>query len=473
MTAGRKPGRIVVIGCGPTGCGIAWRLQEMGFHDFLVLEAAGGPGGLASSVVDPEGFTWDLGGHVQFSHYSYYDRVLDQAVADGWLWHDRESWIWIDSRWVPYPFQNNIHRLEPARRDAILEGLRKAAAHQGETAPRHFSDWILQTFGRPLAEAFMLPYNFKVWGYPLDQMDWGWIGERVAVPDVERIERSVSRQRDDRSWGPNDKFRFPLSGGTGAIWKGVGGRLPLERIRYGCAVISVDTARRELRLDNGETIGFDTLVSSIPLDSLVAISQPLPTEVREAAGRLRHSSSHILGIGLAGGRPETLDTKCWMYFPSAETPYYRVTVFSNYSPNLVPEGEGLWSLMAEVCETERRPVDTASLREWTLASLRADGLVRPDAEIRSFWHQRLEHGYPTPFLGRDRVLETVHSALEGRGIYSRGRFGGWKYEVSNQDHSFMQGVELADRLLDGKAEVTFRDPARANSGVFLTEEVRG
>ena len=61
-------------------------------------------------------------------------------------------------------------------------------------------------------------------------------------------------------------------------------------------------------------------------------------------------------------------------------------------------------------------------------------------------------------------------APEERSIFSRGRFGAWKYEVSNQDHSFMQGVELADRFLHGTPEVTVHEPDRANSGVFLTAE---
>ena len=49
-----------------------------------------------------------------------------------------------------------------------------------------------------------------------------------------------------------------------------------------------------------------------------------------------HSSSHIVGVGLSGAVPDALETKCWMYFPEPQVPFYRATVFSNYSPNNAP-----------------------------------------------------------------------------------------------------------------------------------------
>jgi UDP-galactopyranose mutase len=72
----------------------------------------------------------------------------------------------------------------------------------------------------------------------------------------------------------------------------------------------------------------------------------------------------------------------------------------------------------------------------------------------------MQHGYPIPFLGRDAVLSQAQHALQAQGIFSRGRFGGWKYEVSNQDHSFMQGMETIGLICDGTREATYRlEPA--------------
>src|SRR4026209_1350043 len=121
MTA--RETRFLVLGAGPTGLGPPCRLQEKG-QDWQLLEATSTFGGLASSWKDAQGFTWDIGGHVQFSHYETFDRYMDRARgADGWLTHQRESWVWIRNRFVPYPFQNNLHRLDPADRWSCARGL--------------------------------------------------------------------------------------------------------------------------------------------------------------------------------------------------------------------------------------------------------------------------------------------------------------------------------------------------------------
>ena len=460
------PGRVVILGAGPTGLGAAFRLQELGFDSYRVVEQDDRPGGLARSYVDDAGFTWDCGGHVQFSHYAYYDALCDRAVGDAWVSHERESWIWITGRFVPYPFQNNLHRLDPADRDRAVAGLERAAAcRQGR--PANFQDWIVATFGEELANIFFFPYNRKVWGYPLERLGVSWMGERVAVPDLERVRRTIATGRDDVSWGPNNMFRFPLDGGTGTIWKGVAALLPAERVLFGAEVVAVRLGERIVELRDGRRMPFDTLVSSIPLDSLCALSTGLPEPVRVAARALVHSAVHVLGVGLRGPKPETLARKCWMYFPESHSPYYRVTVFSNYSPHNAPPGGEHWSLMAEVSETPEKPVRVESLRGETLAAMKRDGLLG-EAEVVSFWHRREEHGYPTPFVGRDETLATVLPGLEARRVYSRGRFGAWKYEVSNQDHSCMQGVELVDRLLGvGPGdEPTLNRPDYVNGGAF-------
>ena len=85
--------KIVVLGAGPTGLGVGYRLAELGYRNFHVYERADHLGGLAASFTDAAGFTWDLGGHVMFSHYDYYDRVFEKLVGDAYQLNTRESWV--------------------------------------------------------------------------------------------------------------------------------------------------------------------------------------------------------------------------------------------------------------------------------------------------------------------------------------------------------------------------------------------
>jgi hypothetical protein len=67
----------------------------------------------------------------------------------------------------------------------------------------------------------------------------------------------------------------------------------------------------------------------------------------------------------------------------------------------------------------------------------------------------VRYSYPIPTLDRDRALAVLQPALMAQGIYSRGRFGAWRYEIGNMDHSVMMGVEAADLILTGEKEKVF------------------
>jgi protoporphyrinogen oxidase len=456
--------KYVIIGSGPTGLGAAYRLKELGVTDFVVLEKEDRIGGLSKSFVDEKGFTWDVGGHVQFSHYRYFDDLMNRALGeDGWLKHQRESWVWIEKRFVPYPFQNNIKYLSPETMWKCLEGIIHVYKNPTTIKPKNFREWILQTFGPGLAETFMFPYNFKVWAYPTEEMNAVWVGERVAVTDLGRVTKNVIFDQDDFSWGPNSIFQFPKHGGTGGIWEAVGDLVGREYIQLNTTVQHVDGPSKTLQLSTGETLEYEYLLSTVPVDIFTRYVGGLAPEIVEKAQGLKHSSTNVVGIGLKGQPKDRLKTMCWMYFPESNSPYYRVTVFSNYSPNNVPDSTQHWSLMTETSESSAKPVDRDTLIKDTIRALIEDELIDSEDDVISTFHQAFDYGYPTPSVERDGILKTVLPALEPFGIYSRGRFGAWKYEVSNQDHSLMQGVEWANRVVTNVPELTLPFPDTANA----------
>jgi hypothetical protein len=171
----------------------------------------------------------------------------------------------------------------------------------------------------------------------------------------------------------------------------------------------------------------------------------------------------VVGVGIHGDPPAHLREKNWLYFPENDCSFYRVTVFSNYSPHNVP-GDGYWSLMAEVAESLFRPVTDSTIIEDVISGLINTKLLDASDRLASTWHYHASHGYPTPTVSRDEHLNRMHAKLKSWSILSRGRFGAWRYEVGNQDHSFMQGVEAADCVLFGAPELTCWYPELVNSG---------
>jgi UDP-galactopyranose mutase len=457
-----NPG-IVIIGAGPTGLGAAHRLRELGLDDYVVLESNDYVGGLATSFTDDAGFTYDIGGHVMFSHYDYYDRVVDAALVEGFTELRREAWVWMEDRFIPYPFQNNIKTLDPATVLECVMGLIEAQ-RQETTPPTNFAEWMEQVFGAGITKHFMRPYNFKVWATPAELMNFGWIGERVSVVDVEAVLRNVIYDEPATSWGPNDTFRYPLKGGTGTLYHHIADPLR-DHIELECTVRSVDPEARVVETHDGRRWQYDHLLSTMPLNRLVSLMEHTPDTVRRAADDLAWSGSHIVGIGI--DRPAET-TKNWIYFPEPSVPFYRVTYLSNYSPYMTPAPDQTL-LLTETSRSRYKVAPTETIVDDVVDGLVHTGLMTEEDRGRMVTHWRCspDMTYPVPSVGRDAALGTVQPWLRRHDISSRGRFGAWLYEIGNMDHSFMQGVEWVDRVINGEPETTWipRGEGAAGDGI--------
>jgi protoporphyrinogen oxidase len=449
--------RIVIIGAGPTGLGAGYRLREIGYQNFLILEARNKVGGLASSEKSANGFIYDIGGHVLFSHYPYFDKLFDKLLGDEYQELLRESWVWMCDRFLPYPFQNNIKYLPPEVVLECLIGLIEAQKQPFDLSRfANFEEFILGVFGTGIAKYFMMPYNFKVWAHPPKMMNTKWLGERVSVVDIKRVLGNVVLDRDDAGWGPNATFKYPLYGGTGGLFERMQPYVE-DHLRLNARTAAVDTENREVVLEDGTREPYDYLLSTMPMDLLVkSMNGSTPEVVREQACKLRHSGSYIVGIGIEQPAPSK---KCWMYFPESNCPYYRLTYLSNYSPEVVPDASTHYSLLAEISRSEFKPVNCQTVVDDTIQGLVNTRMISEkdrDDIVDTHVIDR-DYTYPIPSLERDKALATIHPWLESVGVFSRGRFGAWRYEVGNMDHSVAQGVEWVNRIVCGDEanELTF------------------
>ena len=141
-----------------------------------------------------------------------------------------------------------------------------------------------------------------------------WLGERVAAPDVKNVMKNVILNKVAGNWGPNNMFRFPARDGTGGIWIAVSETLPKANKRYGKQgeVTKVDAAKKVVTLADGTTIGYGSLVNTMAVDQLV--EKMGNQELVQLSKGLYYSSTHVIGVGLRGERPERIGDKCWVSF---------------------------------------------------------------------------------------------------------------------------------------------------------------
>ena len=444
----------LIIGAGVCGLGASTRVNQISDKTWLMVEKDSGPGGL-SRTLEEDGFRVDYGGHVGHNHLKIVDDIMQAAVGpyDGENWSNlkRVSHVIMEDggevRKVPYPFQKNLKYLSDASMKECLRGL---INRDQRVSPENFKDWILSNFGEGIADKFMNAYNFKVWAHPLEMMAHDWVSDRVAKIDAYEAVKNVLEDEENSQWGPNNFFNYPVKG-TGEIYKNMAKMLPSKNQLYNTSVDKIDKENKVATLSNGTQVKYNFLVSTMPLDILMPMVDMVPD-----MNKLRHSSTNVILFGFEGKCPNS--DSCWIYFPGSDVPFYRATVFSNYSPENTPDPDKYYSLMLEVSESDFKPVNQETLLEDCLEACKKMGMVSEGSNLVKTIRERAQYGYPTPALGTRKYVRDTRRELKKSGIYSIGRFGAYMYSISNMDGAMTQGIQSVDNALYGATESWIETP---------------
>ena len=429
---------IVILGGGLAGLATAYFLGDA---PHVVLEADPTPGGLCRSR-DVGGFVFDYTGHLLHLRDPRAIALLDRLWPEVFEVVERRAFIRTRGVTLPFPFQANLHGLpKEVVADCILGAAEALAGSVPADPALSFHDWSLAVLGRGISEAFMFPYNAKLFRRDPSEMTADWVSWAVPRPNLAEVVRGALGLANV-GMGYNATFRYPKRGGIRVVPEAFARRI--STLRTGAEVTGIDLERRRVTLASGETIAYDRLVSTIPLPVLLRVARGSGLDGPSLAARLDWSVVGCLNLGI--GRPGIGGGAHWIYFPDPDAPFYRVGFPHAMSGGVCPPGTS--SLYVEFGLKRDEPFAPERLEADARAALVREGLLRDDDRVLARDWVRIDPGYVIFDRARQEVVAQALPALEAKGVSTIGRYGAWTY--SYMERAILDGLETAEALLRGR-----------------------
>jgi len=404
-------------------------------QDYEIVERSAGVGGHASSFTK-DGYTFDYGPHIMFSKNQ---PVLDFMIGslDGNVMKcRRNNKISFKGKLIRYPFENDLGALDLEDNFQCTWQYFNNPYREKYRRPRNLEQWLLAVFGKGICDAYLFPYNRKVWNLPVDRLSMLW-ADRIPQPPPETILRSALGQRTE-GYLHQLFYHYPRRGGYQAISEGFATRTKPVHFRYD--VKSVRKLGRRWEITDGKSpMVFDELISTIPIHQLVKIARfPIPERVRAAVGRLIVNPMYVISLGLRGADAEKMTA---IYFPEEDFLVNRISYPSTFSSENAPAGRH--SIQAEItCRPNDRAwrMGDADVLEHTIDGLEKRGLLKRDAVLLTDV-KRSRYSYVVYDSQYERNVKIVRDWFPRQGIHLAGRFSFFEYV--NVDGAVARAMEIA------------------------------
>lgn len=417
---------LAILGGGWAGCLYALKALNDGTRNIGIIDQSQPDrlgGLLKSETID--GFTFDTGGpHLLFSKDNEVLNDIVQLLNKNFSKRERNNYVFYNSTYIPYPFENGIYLLPPKVRAAFVKDIVERMifiAKNKDWKPGNFLEWITGFFGEKMANEYLIPYNEKIWKRPLDKMeaDWVFTPGRLPFPEIENLILSAAGI-PNIGYKEQAYFFYPIKGGISSLFQSL-----LDNVtNKGANIIDNEMIKSVRQLSNStyiinSKIKSKKVISTIPLPELL-VSLSESGSYKSLANRFDYNSVVIVGVALRGRTPNQTS----VYVPDPKIVFHRYTWMSSL---VKPNNENNSNLIAEVTIPKGKDIDLTGTVKRVIKGL-IDMDIIEDQDSVLFTKTWFNHyGYPIYSEDHNAIRKEAMDIIKDHGIKSVGRWGSWHY----------------------------------------------
>jgi protoporphyrinogen oxidase len=421
--------KIGILGGGLTGLSLSYFIQS----ESEVIERDSVCGGLCRTFSKND-FYYDYGGHIIFSKDEEILKFMVSVLGDNVEKHFRNNKVLYKKCFVKYPFENGLSEIPKLDTYECLYYY----LNNSYPKPSNFKEWVYYTFGKGIAEKYLIPYNEKIWKSDLETIGLDWV-ERIPKPPMEDILKSAIGIETE-GYTHQLYFYYPIWGGIQGLIEAIRKKVP--RVTNNFEVKKITRRNDTWIVSNGtdEKI-FDMIISTIPIFHLLDALENVPDHIKNAAKKLQYNSLIVVMVGV---NVDQLSDKTAVYVPDTKHLFHRICFNKYFSKNLVPKGKS--SVMAEITANIGDEIWDMSDQEIindVVDSLTEEGFIKK-ADVCETDIRRTQYAYIIPDLDYSQNLNLIRDYLSEMGIELCGRFSEYKY--LNMDACIRSAMDLAKKI---------------------------
>jgi protoporphyrinogen oxidase len=421
--------KIAVLGGGPMGLAVAWRLIKKG-HDVTVFEAGDRVGGMTASF-DFDGLKIERFFHfLCATDFDYFELLEELGIADKLHWVNTRMGVFHQGKlhnWgepfalLKFPGLNILEKARYAFKVLYCKNLKNFDELDQERATVWLRKWLGERAYSLLWEPLMSLkfYHLK------DEVSAAWIAARVQR--VAHSRESLFKEKLGYLEGCSDTLLFALEKAI----KQRGGKVcistPVEQV-----VVSGNRVTA-LRI-NGADQTFDKVISTIPLPYVAKLIPDLPTVDQEKLKKLRNVGVVTVKLKL----DRQLTPFFWLNLTDTQYGIPGIIEYSNlnplddtvvYVPYYMPQ------------DNIKFTWDSEQFRAETIRCLRAINPEFDSSWIKAFHVSRYFYAQPVCVPGFLSTLPPMKSTVNGFFMADTSYY-------YPQDRSITESIKLGNQLAD-------------------------